>query len=81
PLHILNAPTNLMRELGYGAGYQYDHNLPGAFAGQEYFPDELSGADNLEFYRPNERGFEREVKKRLDFWDKVRTERRNREGS
>jgi putative ATPase len=78
PKHILNAPTSLMRELGYGDGYQYDHNSPDGFSGQDFFPGELSGHDRPEFYRPNERGFEREVRKRLDFWEKLRTERSKR---
>lgn len=72
PKHILNAPTRLMRELGYGEGYQYDHDHPMAFSGQEFFPDELSGASRPEFYQPNDRGFEREVMKRLEFWQKLR---------
>ena len=76
PKHILNAPTKMMRELGYGAGYQYDHDFPEAYSGQEYFPAELTGAARPEFYRPNERGFEREVRKRLDFWEKAREHRR-----
>jgi len=73
PKHILNAPTSLMRNLGYGVGYQYDHDYPDGFSGQEFFPDELSGAARPEFYQPNERGFEREVRKRLDFWRKSRS--------
>lgn len=77
PMPILNAPTRLMKELGYGAGYQYDHDFPEGFSGQEYFPDKLTGADRPEFYRPNERGFEREVRKRLQFWQKRREQRGN----
>ncbi|HWB51144.1 MAG TPA: replication-associated recombination protein A [Stellaceae bacterium] len=69
PMHILNAPTRLMRDLGYGKGYVYDHGTEEAFSGQGYFPD---GIARHEFYRPTERGFEREVKKRLDYWDKLR---------
>ena len=69
PAHILNAPTGLMRDLGYGADYQYDHANEQAFSGQNYFPD---GAERRNFYRPGERGFEREIKKRLDYWDKLR---------
>ena len=75
PRHILNAPTRLMKELGYGRGYQYDHDYPDAFSGQEYFPDELAGRARPEFYQPNERGFERDVRKRLDFWQKIRLQR------
>jgi putative ATPase len=69
PMHILNAPTRLMRDLGYGSGYVYDHATEEGFSGQNYFPD---GVERRAFYRPSERGFEREVKKRLDYWDKLR---------
>jgi putative ATPase len=69
PEHILNAPTRLMQKLGYGQGYVYDHATEEGFSGQNYFPD---GVARREFYRPGERGFEREIKKRLDYWDKLR---------
>jgi putative ATPase len=69
PMHILNAPTRLMRELGYGKGYVYDHATEEGFSGQNYFPD---GIARHNFYRPGERGFERDIKKRLDYWDKLR---------
>ncbi|HJU20569.1 MAG TPA: replication-associated recombination protein A [Stellaceae bacterium] len=69
PRHILNAPTPLMRDLGYGAGYVYDHATEEGFSGQDYFPEEMR---RRSFYRPQERGFEREVKKRLDYWDRLR---------
>ena len=69
PMHILNAPTRLMRDLGYGTGYVYDHATEDGFSGQNYFPD---GVERRVFYRPSERGFEREVKKRLEYWDKLR---------
>jgi putative ATPase len=69
PMHILNAPTRLMRDLGYGSGYIYDHATDEGFSGQNYFPD---GVERRQFYRPDERGFEREIKKRLDYWDKLR---------
>ena len=69
PLHILNAPTRLMRDLGYGRGYVYDHATEEGFSGQNYFPD---GVPRRQFYRPGERGFERDIKKRLDYWDKLR---------
>jgi putative ATPase len=69
PMHILNAPTRLMRNLGYGKGYVYDHATEEGFSGQNYFPD---GVDRRNLYRPGERGFEREIKKRLDYWDKLR---------
>ena len=69
PMHILNAPTRLMRDLGYGKGYEYDHNTPEAFSGQNYFPD---GMARETFYAPAERGFEREIKKRLEYWSRLR---------
>jgi len=69
PMHILNAPTRLMRHRGYGRGYIYDHATAEGFSGQDYFPE---GVARRNFYRPSERGFEREVKKRLDYWDKLR---------
>jgi putative ATPase len=69
PMHILNAPTRLMRDLGYGRGYVYDHATEEGFSGQNYFPD---GVARRGFYRPGERGFEREIKKRLEYWDKLR---------
>ena len=72
PAHILNAPTRLMAELGYGAGYVYDHDAEEAFSGQNYFPE---GLPRQAFYRPAERGFEREVAKRLAYWAKLRTEK------
>ncbi len=80
PKHILNAPTKLMKELGYNKGYRYDHDYPDAFSGQEFFPDEFAGDRRPEFYQPNERGFEREVIKRLDFWSSRREQRREEEG-
>jgi putative ATPase len=73
PKHILNAPTNLMKDLGYGAGYAYDHNAPDAFSGQDYFPEAMG---RRQFYRPAERGFEREIQKRLDYWAKLREQRK-----
>jgi putative ATPase len=72
PKHILNAPTKLMREEGYSAGYDYDHDAPDAFSGQDYFPEALG---RQEFYHPVERGFEREIRKRLEYWAKLRRER------
>jgi putative ATPase len=69
PKHILNAPTGLMKSEGYGSGYQYDHDTPEGFSGQNYFPDELGRPT---FYEPPERGFEREIRKRLDYWAKLR---------
>jgi putative ATPase len=72
PRHILNAPTRLMKRLGYGKGYAYDHDAPDAFSGQDYFPD---GMPRRKFYNPVERGFEREVMKRLAYWERLRAER------
>ncbi|MAM93912.1 replication-associated recombination protein A [Parvibaculum sp.] len=72
PAHILNAPTKLMKELGYGSGYEYDHDAPQAFSGQDYFPEEVG---RQKFYVPVERGFEREISKRLAYWHKLRDER------
>jgi len=72
PKHILNAPTRLMKEEGYGRGYAYDHDTEDAFSGQNYFPDALPRQN---FYDPPERGFEREIRKRLDYWAKLRGER------
>ena len=72
PAHILNAPTKLMKELGYGAGYAYAHSTEDAFSGQNYFPD---GMRRVEFYEPKDRGFEREISKRLAYWQKLRDER------
>ena len=69
PAHILNAPTKLMKNLGYGAGYQYDHEAEDGFSGQNYFPD---GMTREQFYTPKETGFEREIAKRLDYWAKLR---------
>ncbi|WP_024278467.1 replication-associated recombination protein A [Xanthobacter sp. 126] len=72
PKVILNAPTKLMKAEGYGTGYRYDHDEPDAFSGQNYFPEAL-GRQN--FYRPVERGFEREIRKRLEYWARLRAER------
>jgi putative ATPase len=72
PKHILNAPTKLMKEENYGAGYRYDHDAPEAFSGQDYFPEKMG---RRLFYDPPDRGFEREIRKRLDYWAKLRKER------
>ena len=69
PKSILNAPTEMMQEMGYGAGYAYDHNEKDGFSGQDYFPDQMS---RRQFYIPGPRGFEREIAKRLEYWDKLR---------
>jgi putative ATPase len=72
PAHILNAPTRLMKQLGYGAGYAYDHEAEDSFSGQNYFPD---GMERRNFYQPRDRGFEREIGRRLVHWEKLREER------
>lgn len=72
PKHILNAPTKLMKEEGYGAGYEYDHNAEDGFSGQDYFPDEM---DREVYYDPPERGFERELRKRLAYFEGRRRKR------
>ncbi len=72
PLHILNAPTGLMRDLGYSAGYAYDHDTEEGFSGQDYFPESM---ERPRFYRPVDRGFEREIRKRLDYWTNLRRKR------
>ena len=72
PKHILNAPTKLMKGEGYGEGYRYDHDEPDAFSGQDYFPEKMG---RQTYYNPPERGFEREIKKRLEYWAKLRGER------
>jgi putative ATPase len=72
PKHILNAPTRLMKGQGYGQGYEYDHDAPEAFSGQDYFPEALG---RQRFYDPPERGFEREIRKRLEYWTKLRRQR------
>ncbi|HZP71604.1 MAG TPA: replication-associated recombination protein A [Pseudolabrys sp.] len=72
PKHILNAPTRLMQDEGYGRGYAYDHDAEEAFSGQNYFPEAL---ERQKFYNPPERGFEREIRKRLEYWTKLRKER------
>jgi putative ATPase len=73
PAHILNAPTKLMKEIGYGEGYRYDPDTPEGFSGQDYFPEPMG---RRSFYRPVERGFEREIKKRLDYWARLREQKR-----
>jgi putative ATPase len=72
PAHILNAPTKLMKQLGYGAGYAYDHEAEDSFSGQNYFPDGMARRD---LYQPRDRGFEREIGRRLAHWAKLREER------
>jgi putative ATPase len=74
PKHILNAPTRLMKDEGYSRGYAYDHAEEEAFSGQDYFPEQLG---RHTFYEPVERGFEREIRKRLEYWAKLRREKGN----
>jgi putative ATPase len=74
PLHIRNAPTKLMKDIGYGAGYAYDHDAEDSFSGQNYFPD---GMRRPVYYAPPERGFERELKKRIDYFAKLRSKRQD----
>ena len=69
PKHSLNAPTKLMKSLGYSEGYQYDPSTPEGFSGQSHFPDELP---RQTLYEPVDRGFEREIRKRLEYWEKLR---------
>ncbi len=69
PMHIINAPTKLMEKQGFGAGYIYDPDTKDGFSGQNYWPDNMKDEN---FYTPVERGFEREIKKRLEYWDNLR---------
>jgi putative ATPase len=69
PAHILNAPTGLMKDLGYGKGYAYDHDTEDGFSGQHYFPDDMG---RMTLYEPVDRGFEREIRKRMDYWSSLR---------
>jgi putative ATPase len=73
PMVILNAPTKLMKGSGYGDGYQYDHDTPEGFSGQEYFPEKIG---RQKFYEPVERGFEREYRKRIEYFERLRAEKR-----
>jgi putative ATPase len=77
PKTILNAPTAFMKEEGYGSDYAYDHDSPDAFSGQDYWPEKLG---RQSFYDPPERGFERDIRKRLEWWEKLRRERRGGAG-
>jgi putative ATPase len=74
PMHILNAPTDMMKEMGYGDGYQYDHDASAGFSGQNYFPD---GMQREKFYKPKDKGFEREIGKRLEYWNNLRQKKNN----
>lgn len=74
PKNILNAPTKMMQDMGYHAGYKYDHDHPDAFSGQNFFPEEM---DRVNLYTPNQRGFEREIKKRVEYYEKLRNKRKD----
>ena len=77
PVHILNAPTRLMKELGYGEGYQYDPDTPDGFSGADYFPDGYPAPQERKaFYEPTDRGYEKRIQERLAYWDGLRTEKR-----
>ncbi|MEP7325431.1 MAG: recombination factor protein RarA, partial [Gemmatimonadota bacterium] len=71
PLHIRNAPTGLLKDLGYGKGYQYAHSFPDAYVPQEYLPEGMTGKV---FYEPGELGFEKKIKERLEYWDRIKRE-------
>ncbi|MEW4448551.1 replication-associated recombination protein A [Qipengyuania sp. JC766] len=72
PANILNAPTKLMKDIGYGKGYSYDHDADEGFSGDDYWPEEMDGQT---YYEPVERGFERKIRERMAYWDKLRSER------
>ena len=73
PKHILNAPTKMMKDMGYGAGYSYDHEVEDGFSGQDYFPEDMT---RQTFYQPKNTGFEKEVNQRLDYWQHLRNKRK-----
>ena len=75
PFHIRNAPTKLMKNLGYAKGYQYDHDSEDAFSGQDFLPEDLQGSV---YYEPKDFGFEREIKKRIEYWNKLRLDRKKK---
>jgi putative ATPase len=77
PMHILNAPTKLMKNVGYGKGYAYDHDADEGFSGQDYWPEEM---DAQSFYEPTDRGFEARIRERLDYWNERRKELRRTQG-
>ena len=72
PQNILNAPTKLMKEIGYGSGYSYDHESDDGFSGDNYWPEEMQPQN---FYQPVDRGFEHKIRERLDYWEKLRAEK------
>jgi putative ATPase len=75
PKHILNAPTKLMKDIGYGAGYAYDHDVEGGFSGDDFFPEEM---ERQTFYAPKGEGVEARIKERLDRWNAIRAEKAQR---
>jgi putative ATPase len=77
PVHILNAPTKLMKSIGYGKGYAYDHASQEGFSGQDYWPE---GMEPQIFYEPTDRGFEARVRERLDYWNERRKELQRTQG-
>jgi putative ATPase len=77
PQNILNAPTRLMKDIGYGKGYAYDHDADEAFSGADYWPEDMTPQT---YYDPTDRGFEARVRERLDYWDKRREELQQSEG-
>ena len=77
PMHILNAPTKLMKNVGYGKGYAYDHDADEGFSGQDYWPEEM---ESQSFYEPTDRGFEARIRERLDYWNERRKELRRTQG-
>jgi putative ATPase len=72
PKHMLNAPTKVMKDLGYGNGYIYDHDAPNQFSGQNYLPEDL---ERSIYYNPLEKGFEREMKKRMSYWENLKAKK------
>ena len=72
PQNILNAPTKLMKDIGYGAGYSYDHESDDGFSGDNYWPEEM---EPNRFYDPVDRGFEHKIRERLEYWEKLRREK------
>jgi putative ATPase len=73
PKNILNAPTRLMKDIGYGKGYRYDHNEAEGFSGDNYWPDEMQPQD---YYAPTDRGFEKRIAERMAWWDEMRAKQR-----
>ncbi|MEO7277162.1 MAG: replication-associated recombination protein A, partial [Sphingomicrobium sp.] len=78
PMHILSAPTKLMKDIGYGQGYAYDHDSDDGFSGQDYWPEDM---EPQRFYKPTDRGFEARIRERLDYWEKQRKELQQSDGA